>query len=176
MNIKKIMINKPAAFLDRDGTINIDRGYIYQRKDFEWTKDAQEAIKYLYEKDFYIFIVTNQSGISRGYYSEKDVVYLHKYINDELRLHGAKIHEFFYSPYHPDGLSSKYDHLKKLRKPNTGMLELANSKWPIDKQKSFMIGDKQSDIKCGESYGIKSFLYDGNRSLLHFVKSIVNNL
>ena len=170
------MINpKPAAFLDRDGTINIDQGYVYKSKDFIWTKDAIEALKYLYNKNFYIFIVTNQSGIARNYYTENDVNALHDHINKELKKHNIKIHDFFYSPYHPDGVSNKFDHLANLRKPNDGMLKLADSKWKINKKKSFMIGDKLSDVKCGESFGIKSFLYDSNVSLLHFVKNVVEN-
>ena len=163
---------RPAAFLDRDGVINKDKGYVYKISDFEWIVGAKESIKYLIEKGYYIFIVTNQSGIARGYYSEKDVILLHNYINDELKNIKAHIDEFFISPYHPVN-TNEYLHLSHLRKPETGMLDLAASKWPIDKSKSFLVGDKSIDMECAEKFCIKGYLYqDGN--LLDFIKSSIN--
>ena len=88
-----------------------------------------------------------------------------KYDNEEEAL----IDEFFYSPYHPDGISDKYDHLKSLRKPNTGMLELACAKWEIDIGKSIMIGDSQTDIECAHNFGIHGYLFNEN-NLLSFVE------
>ena len=132
---------KPAVFLDRDGVINKNKGYTYQIKDFEWISGAKKAIKYFNKKNFYVFVVTNQSGISRGFFNENDLERLHSFICKDLKKEEALIDEFFYSPYHPDGISDKYDHLKSLRKPNTGMLELACAKWEIDIGKSIMIGD-----------------------------------
>ena len=92
---------KPAVFLDRDGVINKEKGYVYKISDFEWIEGSRESIKYLNENNYYVFIVTNQSGIARGLYDEKDVLDLHKYIKIELEKIDAYIDEFFISPYHP---------------------------------------------------------------------------
>ena len=163
---------KPAAFLDRDGVINEEKGYVYKIDDFDWIEGAKESIKYLNDNNFYVFIVTNQSGIARGYYSEKDVTLLHDYINDELKNLEAHIDEFFISPYYPNN-ANQYLHLSHLRKPETGMLDLAASKWPIDKSKSFLIGDKSIDIECAEKFCIKGHLFK-NGNLLEFIKSSIN--
>ena len=164
---------KKIAFLDRDGVINVDKNYVYKILDFEWIKEAKEAIKYLNKKDYLVIVVSNQSGIARGLYTEKDVNILHQYINEELIKVDAYIDEFFYSPFHPKFKTKKYEKLKNLRKPNTGMLELAEKKWNIDKLKSFLIGDKIIDMECAKSFGIEGYLYKGG-SLLDFVLGIDN--
>ncbi len=160
---------KPAVFLDRDGVINEDLGYVYKKKQFEWIKGAKETIKYLNDKDYYVFVITNQSGIARGLYNENDVDYLHKYINSELHKINAKIDEFFYSPYHPN--FKEYKNLSNLRKPKTGMIELAFQKWPILKSGSFLIGDSKTDIECANNFGINGFLFQEN-NLYNFIKKI----
>ena len=164
-------MSKSAVFLDRDGVINLDKGYVYKIDDFIWVDGAIEAIKYLIEKNFYVFVVTNQSGIARGYYTEHDVVLLHQYINKELEKNGALIHDFYYSPYHPD-FPDVYSNLSNLRKPNTGMLELAAKKWDFQKSQSFLIGDKESDIICAKRFGIKGYRFNSS-NLNTFVKQIV---
>ena len=87
---------KPAVFLDRDGVLNIDKGYVYKIEDFEWTLGAKQAIKFFNNLDFYVFVITNQSGISRGYYTEKDVEKLHDYLKRQLERESIIIHDFFY--------------------------------------------------------------------------------
>ncbi len=164
------MKNRPAAFLDRDGVLNVDKGYVYKIKDYDWIPGAKESIKYLNSLNYFVFIVSNQSGISRGYYSQKDLEILNNYINNDLAKVGAYIDEFFFSPYHPD-YHSKFPHLSHLRKPNSGMLQLAFEKWNFDKNSSFMIGDSESDIKCAENFGIKSHLFKSG-NLYSFIKNI----
>ena len=159
---------KPAAFLDRDGVINKEKGYLYKIDDFEWIEGAKESIKYLNDNGYYVFVVTNQSGSAKGYYNEKDVISLHNYINNELKSINAHIDEFFISPYHPDN-TKDYSNLAHLRKPDTGMLESAATKWPIDKSKSFLIGDKDTDIECAENFLIRGHLYNSG-NLLKFIK------
>ena len=163
---------KPAAFLDRDGVINREKDFVYKIQDFEWIEGSRESIKFLNENNYHVFIISNQSGIARGLYTEEDVLYLHEYISLELRKIGAHIDEFFISPYHPS-FPDKFKNLAHLRKPSVGMLELAESKWPIEKKSSFLIGDKASDIECAINYGIRGHLFDSG-NLLDFIKRSEN--
>ena len=94
--------NKKAVFLDRDGVVNYDYNYVHSRQNFKWKKNVKEAIKLLNDNNNYVFIVTNQSGIGRGFYHEDDVIKLHKWINFELIKNSAHIDEFFYAPYFKD--------------------------------------------------------------------------
>ena len=159
----------PACFLDRDGVINIEKDYLYKIEDFEWIEGAIDAIQYLENRGFYVFVVTNQSGIARGFYTEEDVIELHNFINLELNQHNTKIDEFFYSPYHPK--FNKYLHLSDLRKPNTGMLDAAYTKWQFNKAESFMIGNKDTDVMCAHRFGIRGHLYESG-NLLEFIKKV----
>ena len=161
---------KPAFFLDRDGVINEESGYVHKIIDFKWIPGSKEAIKYLNKKNYFVFVVTNQSGIARGYYSEDDVLKLHNYINNELLKINAHIDDFFYSPYHPD-FPNKYSHLSNLRKPNSGMLELAQKKWNFDKSRSLMVGDQKSDLSCARKFGINGYLFN-QKNLFEFIKKI----
>ena len=161
-------ISMPECFMDRDGVINVEKGYLFKEKDFEWIDGAIDAIKYLTDKGYLTFVVTNQSGIARGYYTENDVIRLHKFINSELEKRGTRINEFFYSPFHPE-FSDKFVELSHLRKPDIGMLEIAFQKWNFDISKSFMIGDQDTDIICANKFGIKGLLYKSG-NLLEFIK------
>jgi D-glycero-D-manno-heptose 1,7-bisphosphate phosphatase len=165
-------MSRPAFFLDRDGVINKDKKYVYKVSDFEWIEGAKESIKLLNTLGYYVFVITNQSGIGRGFYSELDVIHLHRHINQELGIINAKIDDFFYSPYHHLDKSGKFKHLKHLRKPNVGMLEMACSKWDIDKKKSLMIGDSDNDLICAKNFGIRGFLFREN-NLLNFIKKLL---
>ena len=162
-------MTKPVAFLDRDGTLNKDSGYVHKISDFFWIPGAKKAIKYLKQKQYYVIVVTNQSGIARKMYNEDDVKTLHKYMNDELNKISAKIDDFYYSPYHPEVKNKLYNNLSNLRKPKTGMLKLAEKKWKFNKAKSFLIGDKKSDIDCAINYGIKGYQFM-EPNLYEFIK------
>ena len=164
-------MRKPASFLDRDGVINVEKGYVYNISDFEWIAGAKNTIKRLNDNNFYVFVVTNQSGISKGLYTESDVAKLHEYINKELETIDAHIDDFFYSPYHPD-FPDRYVDLSNLRKPDIGMLEMAEKKWDFDKSKSFLIGDKETDLSCADKYGIKGYLFESD-NLEDFIKKII---
>ena len=166
-------MKKPAVFLDRDGVLNKDKKYVHKISDFEWIDGAQESIKLLNKKGYFVFVVTNQSGIGRGFYSDEDVLHLHKHINIELSKINAKIDDFFYSPYHHSDSSGKFEHLKHLRKPNIGMLEAACKKWPVIKEMSLIIGDKEVDMLCAKNFGIKGFLFKES-NLLKFIEK--NNI
>ena len=162
---------KPVSFLDRDGVLNVDYGYVHDINNFEWIDGSKATIKYLNELNYYVFVITNQAGLARGLYTETDVINLHKYMNKELNKINARIDDFFYSPYHPD-FHDKYPSLSHLRKPNIGMLEMAERKWNIDKKNSFLIGDKKTDIICADNFGIKGYLFKGG-NLLEFVKKSI---
>lgn len=165
-------LKHPAAFLDRDGVLNVDKGYVYRIEDIEWIDGAKEAVKYLNDLGYLVFVVTNQSGIARGYYTEEDVKGLHLWMQAELVQYDAHIDGFFYCPHHPEGSQEKYRMDCKCRKPKSGMIEQAMSTWPIDLAKSFIIGDKKSDVEAGSLAGIKGYLFKGS-NLKDFTKAVV---
>ena len=161
---------KKAVFLDRDGVINKDTGYVYKIQDFIWKTKVIEAIKYLNDRDYYVFVVTNQAGVGRGYYNRKDVDKLHHWINCELNKNGAYIDEFFYSTYHKSSKKKFTKKEKELRKPNIGMINLAMNKWNILNKKSIVIGDKETDIQMAKRANLKSYLVQERTNLLNLVK------
>jgi len=148
-----------AAFLDRDGVINIDKGYVHKIEDFEFKEGIFELLKLLQEKGFTLFVVTNQSGIARGYYTIKEFENLTEYMLNELRKKGIEIKEVAFCPHHPDENC-------ECRKPKPAMILDLAKKYSITLKDSIMIGDKISDIKAGDSAGIeknylvKDSLYD----------------
>ncbi len=160
------------AFLDRDGVINyskIKRGYISQIQDFKWMNGSKKAIKYLKSKGYKVVVVTNQSGIARGYFSIKDVYKLHRYFKDELLKFGTTVDKIYICPYHKDGIIKKYKKISTLRKPSIGMFLKANKVWKVDRQKSFMIGDQITDMEFAKRAKIKGYLYNQN-NLYKFIK------
>jgi D-glycero-D-manno-heptose 1,7-bisphosphate phosphatase len=159
---------RPAIFLDRDGVINEDYGYVYKSKDLKWIKGAKESIKRLKDLGYYIFVVTNQSGIARGYYSENDVILLHEYMNNLLKQHGSSIDKFYYCPHHPKATVKKYKINCNCRKPKSGMIRQAISEWDIDIESSFLIGDSERDIISANNLGIRGYLFEQG-DLLEFI-------
>ena len=149
------MIKNKVLFLDRDGVINKNIGYVHSIQNFIWLKNVKKAIKYAYTKKYLIIVISNQSGVARGFYTENDVKKLHKEINKQLRKINCKIHDFFYCPYHPKYGSKKYKKDSFLRKPNPGMILKAIKKWNIDKSKSIMIGDQKTDMIASKKAGLK---------------------
>ena len=145
---------RPAAFLDRDGTLNDDTGYVHRVADFHWLPGAIEGIRLLNEAGFYVFVVTNQAGVARGMYGEDDVKALHAWMQEQLRSQGAHIDDFRYCPYHPEGSVEAYRRIDSWRKPNPGMLLSLMENWPIDVAQSVMIGDKDIDAQTGLAAGI----------------------
>ena len=140
-----------AAFFDRDGTINIEKNYLYKVDDFEFIKGIPELIKKYNDEGYVVIVVTNQAGIARGYYTEEDMNILHRYINEQLAKIGAHIDAFYFCPHHPD-ITGECN----CRKPKTGMLEKAIQEWNIDVNQSILYGDKPWDIEAGEKCGIRS--------------------
>ncbi len=148
---------KRAVFLDRDGTINIEKEYLYQIADFEFIPGAVEAIKILNQAGIIVVVVTNQSGVARGYYTEEDVEILHRHIAHELERSGAHVDAWLFCPHHPSGRGS-YALPCDCRKPLPGMLKDASRSHDIDLQNSTMIGDKRADIEAGLAAGCRTIL------------------
>ncbi|MFZ3034960.1 MAG: HAD family hydrolase [Parvibaculum sp.] len=164
---------RKAVFLDRDGVLNVDTGYVHTPDQFVWVSGAREAIKLLNELGFYVFVVTNQSGVARGYFKEHDVLALHKWIDGELGHIGASIDDWRYCPFHREGIVPEFAMDHHWRKPEAGMINDLMETWPIKKDKSFLIGDKPSDLAAARAAGIAGYLFSGG-NLLDFVKSTLS--
>lgn len=165
------MLRRPAAFLDRDGVLNEDTGYVHRADQVRWVEDAQAAVRWLNDAGYFVFIVTNQAGVARGYYSEDHVNDLHAWMNLELRKAGAHIDGAEYCPYHPEGQVERYRRVSDLRKPGPGMLKKLMSEWPVDPAGSFMIGDRPTDLEAAAAAGIPGHLFQGG-SLLDLVRRL----
>ena len=150
-------IMKRAVFLDRDGTINVEKDYLYRIADFEFIAGVPEAIKILNRAGIMVIVVTNQSGVARGYYTEDDVEILHRHIASELERTGAYIDAWLFCPHHPSGRDS-YALPCNCRKPLPGMLKEASRRYNIDLHNSAMIGDKRADIEAGLAAGCRTIL------------------
>jgi D-glycero-D-manno-heptose 1,7-bisphosphate phosphatase len=146
---------KPAAFLDRDGTVNYDDGYTYRIEEFRWVEGAKEAIKQLNDAGYLVFLVTNQAGIARGYYAAADVDNLHEWMQRELADIGAHLDDIRFCPHHPQGAVPELSHVCDCRKPGTGMLTSLIDQWNPDLSKSFMLGDADKDAEAGTAVGVK---------------------
>lgn len=148
-----------AVFLDRDGTINIDQnGYINNPDDFELFPFAAEAISILNKLDYLVFVVSNQSGITRGYFTIEELEAIHQKMNNCLERSGAKIDEIYFSPYHIEGKVEPYNIHHEDRKPGLGMFKKALKKYHFEIKKSFMVGDRYSDIVFGKKAGLTTIL------------------
>jgi D-glycero-D-manno-heptose 1,7-bisphosphate phosphatase len=148
---------KRAVFLDRDGTINVEKDYLYRIEEFEFICGVPEAVRLLNDAGFFVVIVSNQSGVARGYYTEEDVDNLHRFIAAELKKSGAGVDAWYYCPHHPQGKGS-YSLACRCRKPLPGMLIEAAKRHDIDLAASVMVGDKLADIEAGMAAGCRSIL------------------
>ena len=153
---------RPAAFLDRDGVINVDHGYTYRPNDLIFTPTAVEAIKAFNRAGYYVLIITNQSGVARGIYTVQDVERFHQCMQHELHLRGAHIDGFYYCAFHPAGIIPEYAVDHEDRKPNPGMILRAMRDWPIEIERSVMIGDRDSDMQVAARAGVKGLLVEAN--------------
>ena len=148
---------KKAIFLDRDGTINVEKDYIYKSEDLIFEEGTIEALKTFKNLGYILIVVSNQSGIARGYFTEADLNIFNNNMNEILKKNGVEITEFYCCPHHPDGIG-KYKKVCECRKPNNKMIEDAIKKCNIDREKSYMIGDKISDIGAGLKSNLKTVL------------------
>ena len=163
---------KKAVFFDRDGTLNVDTDYLYKIEEFRWEEGAVEAIRHCNDKGWLVIVVTNQSGVARGYYTEADVERLHAWMNEDLQKHGAHIDAFYYCPHHPHGSVPEYTKDCTCRKPKPGLVLQAIEEHHIDPAASVLIGDGDRDVECAERAGVRGVKYEGG-SLLDVVKKAI---
>jgi D-glycero-D-manno-heptose 1,7-bisphosphate phosphatase len=150
-----------ALFLDRDGVINVEKDYLYKIDDFEFVDGIIELCRYYQDNGYKIFVVTNQSGIARGYYSDDDFAKLSEWMIKEFAKYGIDIVKVYYCPHHPD-ISGECE----CRKPKPKMLLDAKKEFDLDMKNSIMIGDKQRDIEAAINAGVnENYLFDESKSV-----------
>jgi D-glycero-D-manno-heptose 1,7-bisphosphate phosphatase len=162
---------RAAVFLDRDGVLNHDDGYVGKRAAFRWIDGAQAAVKAINDSGAFAFVVTNQSGVARGFYGESDIVALHEELDEELAKAGAHIDDLRYCPFHEDGAVETYRRSSDWRKPAPGMILDLIGKWPVDRAASFLIGDKDSDCEAAAAAGIDGYKFNGGNLLEFLLKT-----
>ncbi|TGL77319.1 D-glycero-alpha-D-manno-heptose-1,7-bisphosphate 7-phosphatase [Leptospira jelokensis] len=145
-----------ALFLDRDGVVNLDYDYVHRVEDFVFQDGIFELCQLANAKGYLIFIITNQAGIGRGYYSERDFLILTKWMLSEFKKKNCNIRKVFFCPYHPEHAKGKYKRNSFFRKPNPGMILKAARRYSLDLSKSVLVGDQISDIDAGINAGINT--------------------
>jgi D-glycero-D-manno-heptose 1,7-bisphosphate phosphatase len=144
-----------AIFFDRDGVLNVDSGFVHRAEDFRWIDGARDAVRLVNDAGLHVIVVTNQSGVARGYYGEEDVRKLHEWMRRDLAGHGAHIDAFYYCPYLDEATVEAYrfvDHPD--RKPNPGLILRALSDFSVDPRRAVLIGDKASDLEAASRAGV----------------------
>jgi D-glycero-D-manno-heptose 1,7-bisphosphate phosphatase len=148
------MTLRRAAFLDRDGVLNVDHGYVFRPQDFEWLPGAVDALRLLQQAGYALVVVTNQSGVARGFYTLTDVEKLHAHLRAELLAQGVRLAAIYACPHHPDGVVPAYRVQCNCRKPMPGMIEQAAREHGLDLAASCLFGDKLSDVEAGRRAGV----------------------
>lgn len=152
---------RPAVFFDRDGVLNRDDGYVHRIEDFHWLEGAREAVKLCNDRGYLVFVVTNQAGVAHGYYGVDAIERLHAWMDVRLAEVGAHVDEYQYCPYHEQGTVAEFAKPSDRRKPAPGMLLDCLRGWPVDAGRSFLVGDRASDIAAAEAAGVPGHLFAG---------------
>ncbi len=159
------MKKSKAAFIDRDGVINVDSGYVYRPEDLKLIDKAPEALITIKNLGYKLIVVTNQSGVGRGHYNLYDVYAFHRLIQKKLLPFKVQIDGFYICPHHKEANDPHFLQACHCRKPLTGLPDLAICEHNISLENSFFIGDKTSDVECGLNLGIKTFQVHGQYEL-----------
>ncbi len=162
----------PVAIFDRDDTLLVDRHYMHDPADIEWIPGAIEAISLLTSKGYKVCVATNQSGIARGYFGEDEMRVFHEAMQAQLAEKGAAIDGFFHCPHHPEGAVPEFAVVCRCRKPGPGLIEQIDTVYPLDRTRSFLIGDKPRDVQAAEAFGIPGYLFEKG-SLLEKVGNVL---
>ncbi|MBN2225199.1 MAG: D-glycero-beta-D-manno-heptose 1,7-bisphosphate 7-phosphatase [Deltaproteobacteria bacterium] len=147
-----------AVFLDRDGTINVEVGYLSRPEDFVLIDGSAQAIKRLNEAGFLVVVVSNQSGVARGYFGEREVARVNETMAGQLEGLGARLDAVYYCPHYPEGTVEKYRRECNCRKPGPGMVRRAQEQFDIDVSRSYVVGDHRGDIVLAKNVGARSIL------------------
>ncbi len=159
------MSNK-GLFLDRDGVINIDHGYVHKVQDFDFVSGIFDLTLEAVNKGYLIFVITNQAGIGRGFYSLNEFNLLTDWMCSKFFSEGITLSKVYYCPYHPTHGKGNYKQDHELRKPNPGMINQAMEEFHVDLSKSILIGDKLTDIQAGKNAGVgTNILYQGGNKV-----------
>lgn len=164
--------HKPCAFLDRDGVVNFDVGHLCDTAQFEFTPGMPDAIKLLNDIGWLVVVITNQAGIGRGKYTEAEFEAFTEWVDDRLAEGGAHVDAVYHCPHHPTAGVGEYRGACECRKPAPGMVLRAIAEWEPDVSRSFLLGDKESDVAAGEAAGVRSVLYTGG-DLHEVVRSLI---
>ncbi len=167
------LLHRKAVFLDRDGVLNVDHGYVGSRDRFEWMEGALDAIRYATASGWHVFIVTNQSGVAHGLYDEAAVRTLLDWIADEARRTGGTIDDWRYCPFHPEAKLEAYRQAHDWRKPLPGMLLDLMRAWQVEPCRALMIGDQETDMRAAAAAGISGHRFHGG-NLLAFLRPILD--
>lgn len=162
-----------GVFLDRDGVLNRDVGYLSEIDRLEWIDGAKEAIARLTSAGYRVFVVTNQSGVARGFYTEAAVMRLHEYMSAEIRAAGGLIDAFSYCPHLPEGTVARYAVACDCRKPEPGMITKLINRFAIDPRGSFMVGDRPADLEAARKAGLSGALFPGG-NLDSFIQKLLS--
>jgi D-glycero-D-manno-heptose 1,7-bisphosphate phosphatase len=154
-------LHRPALFLDRDGVINVDEGWVGTKERFKWIDGARESIALATSRGWHVFIVTNQAGVARGFYDETDVNALHAFLREEVRRYGGTVDDIRYCPHHPEALVQAYRMQCECRKPAAGMIKSLRDAWELDLSRCVLVGDKQSDLEAASRAGVPAHLFSG---------------
>jgi D-glycero-D-manno-heptose 1,7-bisphosphate phosphatase len=147
-------------------------GYVYRPEDLRWIPGALESVSLLNKSGYRVVVVTNQSGVARGLYDEHAVIALHEHMQARLGERGAHIDAFYYCPHHPQGKVASFAIACGCRKPKAGLLEQAARDWPVDRARSFLIGDKDDDLTAAATFGIYGVKFNSEaESLLDVVRA-----
>lgn len=152
---------RPAVFLDRDGVLNEDIGYLHRVQDLRWIPGALDAIRLANRSGRLVFVVTNQSGVARGLYDEAAIATLHSAMRDQAARAGARIDDFRYCPFHPEATVEAYRREHNWRKPGPGMILDLMAHWPVEPRGSFVVGDRDTDLAAAAAAGLPGHLFRG---------------
>jgi D-glycero-D-manno-heptose 1,7-bisphosphate phosphatase len=151
-------MTRPAVFLDRDGTMIREVQFLRRFDDLTWFPSTIDAIRLLNRAGFVVCVTTNQSGVGRGYYTEEDVRLIHERMTLDLEAAGARVDAWFYCPHHPEATVAPLRLVCECRKPRPGMVERAADRFALDLSRSFVIGDRITDVGLAEGVGARGVL------------------